>query len=109
MNYKLQKSLAKRIRHELKEVGRKDKATEELIGCTIEELRVFIESHFLDGMDWGNWNTEGWHLDHRIPVSWFNLENENCRKLAFNYKNLQPLWSEDNLKKKNFYSHKMAS
>lgn len=109
INYKLHKTLAGRIRFELKGVAKKSSKTEQLIGCSIEELRVFIESHFLEGMSWGNYGTNGWHIDHRIPVSWFNLENENCRKIAFSYKNLQPLWGEDNLKKKNFYHHKLAS
>ncbi len=108
INYKLHKSLAGRVRFELKGVAKRTSRTEELIGCTISELKIFIENQFLEGMNWSNWETNGWHIDHRIPVSWFNLENEHCRKLAFNYKNLQPLWGEDNLKKKNFYSHKMA-
>jgi len=108
VGYRLHKTLAGRIRDEMRGVRKKTQRTELLIGCTIEELIKFIESQFKEGMSWGNWSTNGWHIDHRIPVSWFNLENEGCKKLAFSYKNLQPLWSEDNLKKKNFYSHKMA-
>lgn len=109
INYRLHKSLAWRVRSELKGIRRKTTRTEELIGCTIEELKVFIEIQLQEGMTWDNWATNGWHIDHRIPISWFNLENENCRKLAFSYKNIQPLWGEDNLRKKNFYSHKLAS
>jgi hypothetical protein len=108
-NYKLHKSISGRIRFEMKGVAKKNRRTEEIIGCSIEELRDFIQNQFKDGMNWDNWGTKGWHIDHRIPVSWFNLENEGCRKLAFNYKNLQPLWGEDNLKKKNFYADKLAS
>lgn len=107
--YKLHKNIAGRIRFELKGVSKKSDKTEEIIGCTITELKIFIENQFSDGMTWDNWGINGWHIDHRIPLSWFNLENENCRKMAFNYKNMQPLWSEENLKKKNYYSHKLAS
>lgn len=108
INYKLHKKLAGRIRHELKGVAKRTLRTEELIGCTISELIVFIEAQFKPGMTWANHSTNGWHIDHRIPVSWFNLENENCRRLAFSYKNLQPLWAEENLEKKFFYSHALA-
>lgn len=109
INYKLHKNLAGRIREELNGKKKRTDRTEILLGCTIDELKVFIQNQFTDGMSWDNWSTNGWHIDHRIPLSWFNLENENCRKLAFSYKNLQPLWSEDNLEKKNFYAHKLAS
>lgn len=109
VQYRLHKTLSGRIRGELNGNRSKTDSTELLIGCTIEELKVFIEGQFKDGMTWDNWETNGWHIDHRIPLSWFNLENENCRKLAFSYKNLQPLWGTENLKKKNFYAHKLAS
>lgn len=108
MNYKLHKNLSGRIRFELKGIAKRSGRTEELIGCNIQQLKEFIENQFQEGMAWDNWETNGWHVDHRIPLSWFNLQNENCRKLAFNYKNLQPLWGVDNIKKKNFYSHKMV-
>ena len=109
INYKLHKNLAGRIREELNGKKKRTDRTEMLLGCTIDELKIFIQNQFTDGMSWDNWSTTGWHIDHRIPLSWFNLENENCRKLAFSYKNLQPLWSEVNLEKKNFYAHKLAS
>ena len=109
INYKLHKNLSGRIREELNGKKKRTDRTEMLLGCTIEELKIFIENLFQDGMTWDNWEVNGWHIDHRIPLSWFNLENENCRKLAFSYKNLQPLWGADNLRKKNFYSDKLAS
>lgn len=99
VNYNLQKSLRNRIRLSLKGFYKKDKGTEELIGCTIEFFKKYIESQFLEGMTWGNWKFDGWHIDHKIPISWFNLENENCKKLAFSYKNMQPLWAADNFLK----------
>ena len=38
---------------------------------------------------------------HIIPVSSFNLLDEEEQKKCFNYKNLQPLWAEENLSKGN--------
>lgn len=109
INYKLKNLLSGRIRSELKGVSQRTLRTEELIGCTIPELKLFIESLLPKEWNWDNYGVNGWHIDHRIPLSWFNLENENCRKLAFSYKNLQPLWGTENIIKRNFYSHKLAS
>lgn len=107
-NYSLRKSLRSRIRLSLKfGYYKKDKKTEELIGCTIEQFRDYIESLFTPGMSWNNWCAKGWHIDHKIPLSWFNLDNENCRKLAFHYSNMQPLWAKDNFIKSNKYSDKI--
>lgn len=109
INYRLHKTLAGRIRHELNGRNKRNNRTEQLIGCTIDELKIHIQNQFQDGMTWGNWKTNGWHVDHNIPLSWFNLENENCRKIAFSYKNMQPLWGVDNIRKKNYFSHKMVA
>jgi hypothetical protein len=103
VNYSLQKALRGRIRSAVKGVYKKNKSTEYLIGCTIGEFRKHIEKQFKDGMSWDNWSQFGWHIDHKIPLSWFNLANENCRLMAFNYKNMQPLWWDDNIKKNNKY------
>lgn len=108
VNYSLQKSLRSRIRLSLKGFYKKDKTTEEILGCTIEEFKYYLESKFLDGMTWENWKFDGWHIDHKIPISWFNLENENCRKLAFSYKNMQPLWAADNFLKNSKRYDKIA-
>lgn len=46
-----------------------------------------------------NYGVGGWNIDHIIPCSMFNLENENELKQCFHWSNLQPLKSIDNLKK----------
>lgn len=51
-------------------------------------------------MTWDNYVTY-WVLDHIIPVSWFNLENDTHRKHCFSWYNLRPLKKEDNLQKSN--------
>lgn len=70
------------------------------IGCSSDELKMHLEKSFSDGMTWDNYGSV-WHVDHRIPISWFNIANEKCRAMAFNYKNLQPLLVMENLKKNN--------
>ena len=56
---------------------------------------------FKQGMSWSNYGE--WHIDHIKPCSLFNLELEEEQLECFNYKNLQPLWAIDNIKKGNKY------
>ena len=47
-----------------------------------------------------SWENHGeWHLDHVIPLSYFDLNDELQRLAAWHYINFQPLWAADNLKK----------
>lgn len=69
------------------------------LGCTAEELKIYLESKFQGGMSWENRTL--WHIDHIIPLSSFNLNDKEEFKKACHYSNLQPLWAEDNLKKGN--------
>lgn len=73
------------------------------LGCTIPELKTFLESKFDKRMTWQN-HGKYWHIDHIKPVSLFNLLDESQMIEAFNYQNLQPLRAKDNLIKGNrFY------
>ena len=76
---------------------RKSARTENLIGCSYQELKDHIESLFVDGMGWHNMGL--WHIDHIQPLSSFDLSDIEQQKIAFNYKNQQPLWAEENMKK----------
>lgn len=69
------------------------------LGCTLTELKVFIESKFAPGMSWSNWSKTGWHLDHITPLCAFDLKDPEQFKKACHYSNLQPLWAVDNLSK----------
>jgi hypothetical protein len=78
----------------IKNIGKKNK-TFEIIGCSPLELKVYLENRFTIGMNWENHGK--WHIDHIIPLSSGKTEEE-IYKLS-HYTNLQPLWSEDNIKK----------
>lgn len=98
--FKLAGALRARVRAAIKAAGgKKSKKTEELIGCTIEELMVHLERQFKDGMSWENYGD--WHVDHIKPVASFsNLANDiDEQRACFHFSNLQPLWAEDNLRK----------
>lgn len=45
--------------------------------------------------------------DHKIPLSYFDLTIEENLYTAWNYRNLQPLWGGDNLKKSDLVPENM--
>ena len=98
INFKLAHILRTRLNGAIKNNQKAGSAVDDL-GCSIEELKIHLESQFTEGMNWGNHGLYGWHIDHIIPLSGFDLTNLNELKKACNYNNLQPLWAEDNLKK----------
>lgn len=73
----------------------KTNSFKQYIGCSLEELKIHIEKQFVNGMTWENQGE--WHLDHIQPLSSAKT-TEELFKLC-HYKNLQPLWAIDNLKK----------
>lgn len=79
--------------------GKKASSTKNIIGCTIDELREYLESKFDTGMSWSNFGLYGWHIDHIVPCSSFDLTKPSEQKKCFHYSNLQPLWACDNLSK----------
>ncbi len=95
---KIRHNLRVRINHVLQ--GKiKSGGTIELLGCTAEFLAMHIEQQFKDGMSWENYGRNGWHIDHIIPCSSFDLTDPEQQRKCFHYSNLQPLWAEDNLRK----------
>lgn len=78
----------------------KNKTTIEILGCSIEEFRIYMESKFEDWMNWDNYglyNGElnyGWDIDHIIPLSSVYTKEETIT--LNHYTNLQPLCSKVN-------------
>jgi hypothetical protein len=98
--YRLHKNLCSRIHQALKRHRlRKTVRSFEITGCSIEFLAGWLESRFQNGMSWDNQGRGGWHIDHVIPCSAFDLSDPKQLAQCFNYSNLQPLWEEDNLRK----------
>ena len=71
--------------------------TQEIIGCTYDELKLHIEQQFTEGMTWENYGINGWHVDHIKPLAMASTEEEIIA--SNHYTNLQPLWCLDNLSK----------
>jgi hypothetical protein len=97
--YKLITNQRARITNILKK--HKTDKTLHLLGCSAQFLRTYLENKFLKGMTWNNYGKNGWHVDHIIPCSNFDLTDVSQRQICFHYTNLQPLWAIDNLKKSN--------
>ena len=77
----------------------KTKNTSEYLGCNINEYLEWMTFHTPDFKLETRENI--WHIDHVIPLSHFDLSNENDIYIAFNWRNTQPLLANENLKKNN--------
>jgi len=97
-NYRLALNLRSRLYAAIKNNQKTGSAVRDL-GCSIEELKIHLESKFVEGMSWANHTTNGWHIDHIRPLIFFNLSNREELLKACHYSNLQPLWASDNVKK----------
>lgn len=98
IQYRLSERLRSRLRNALNGNHKFGSVIRDL-GCTIPELIIYLEKKFQSGMTWENWSYDGWHIDHIIPLNSFNLADPKQVKKACYYKNLQPMWAKDNLKK----------
>lgn len=94
--FHLTQSLRNRIRMALKR-NSKSLNTMCLIGCDIDYLMYYIQEKFTEGMSWDNHGD--WHMDHIKPCIKFDLSRKSEQLICFNFKNLQPLWAEENLRK----------
>lgn len=88
-------NLAQSIKIQIAEmIARELGPIEKLLGYSVDELAIHLESKFEIGMSWER--RSEWHIDHIKPRSAFRA---NQIKEAFALKNLRPLWAKDNLKK----------
>ena len=96
--FRIRLNLRSRINQAIKKSSsKKIFKLEKLIGCTIQELKKHLELKFSKGMSWDNYGK--WHIDHILPCASFDLTKKKNQLDCCNYKNLQPLWAEDNIKK----------
>jgi hypothetical protein len=95
--FRLQDNLRSRIRVALRGKCR-SKRTMQLVGCSIENLWIYLESLFEPGMTRENYGLV-WHVDHIVPCAIFDLTNTDHQKRCFHFSNLQPLFASDNKRK----------
>jgi hypothetical protein len=96
--WKLRKTLRSRFLQAIKQ-GYKKSSCLKLLGCSIQEFKLYIESKFKVGMTWDNHGVFGWHIDHILPCISFDLTDYEQQKKCFHYSNMQPLWYQENTSK----------
>lgn len=99
--FKLSHNIRTLIRMSLKnQFTEKSKKTQEILGCSFEEFKIYLESKFDENMNWDNQGSY-WHMDHIKPISLANTKEEVYE--LNHYTNFQPLYWVDNLSKGNKY------
>lgn len=71
------------------------------LGCDRAFFKRHIESQFTEGMTWENYGRgrDKWVIDHIKPCCSFDLTKEEEQRVCFNWSNLRPLWTLDNISK----------
>jgi hypothetical protein len=101
--YALKKKLRNRTSMAFQYRGwKKTSKTQKMLGCDWDTLKSHLQQQFLDGMNWENQSE--WHVDHIIPLN--AAKNKDELYTLLYYKNLQPLWADDNISKKDNYDTK---
>ena len=96
--YKIREGIRALLYVSFKKTGFSMKSkTAEILGCSFEKFKSYIEQRFQEGMTWDN--RSQWHLDHIVPVCVAKTEQEIIK--LNHYTNFRPLWAKENLAKGN--------
>ena len=102
VNFKMSEILRSKI-HKI--LNNKPTSFLKYLGCDLEWFKKWIEFRFDKNMNWDNLG-KYWQIDHILPISRFNMTNENDIRICFHWTNLQPLESTENRQKyDNFILH----
>lgn len=82
--------------------NKKSKPTEDLLGCSVSEFAVHLQSQFAEGMTWEKFLAGEIHIDHIVPCALFDLSLPEEQAECFHFSNLQPLWATENLRKQKY-------
>lgn len=107
-NFRLSQILRIRLIDALKGKTEKAESALDILGCSIEELLVYLEKQFLPEMDWGN-HGDVWELDHIIPCAQFDLTQIEEQRKCFHYSNLQPLFKTTKMAESFGYTDKIGN
>jgi hypothetical protein len=99
--YKFKKNFTNKLRKSLKSWGGKNTRTINILGLSINDFRIYLETQFESWMSWDNYGlykkdtfNYGWDIDHIIPTSTAKTKEELCK--LNHYTNLKPLCSKVN-------------
>ena len=71
---------------------RKTKKTFDLLGCSHSFFKNWIIHQLYGNMTVENYGSV-WQIDHCLPITAFNLLDENDMKKCFNWINFRPMYS----------------
>ena len=71
------------------------------VGLNGMDLYARLTSIMNSDMTIENYGHKGWHVDHVIPRSLFDMANEEHVYLCFNWRNLRPMWGDENMRRGN--------
>ena len=99
-NFKLKYALRSNLHSHIRRIenGVKSERSLTYVGCSLNFLRSWFEFQFVQNMTWGNHGTV-WHIDHINPCSSFDLTDEDMLYECYNWSNLRPIYSLENLSK----------
>ena len=96
--YKMTYSIRTLIGESLRRRGyKKTSRTAEILGCSFEEFKVYIEKQMPIGKSIKDLGYYKYHIDHDIPLASAKTKEDVIR--LCHYTNLKPLWWKDNLSK----------
>lgn len=99
MNFKLERLYRSRVRLFIKGgIKSGNEKYTEMLGCSWDVLREWLESNFSPEMNWENYGTF-WHVDHTMPCASFDFTDEASVRACFNWSNLAPMVGAENLSK----------
>ena len=108
-SYKLRIRISADICNRLKNyISFKKANTLEYLGCTFEFYKTYLEKQFTPEMSWENWGIV-WEIDHKTPISAFDLVQEENVFKAFNYQNTQPLFKTTEIAKSFGYENQIGN
>ena len=98
--FRLSVVLRQRLCSAVKGNARSGSAVRDL-GCSIEDLKSHIERQWTGSMSWENWGRGPgtWQIDHVYPMAQTDLTDRAQLLAVCNWRNLQPLWHGDNVRK----------
>jgi len=102
ISFRLNRNMSCAIRSSLKG-GKKGRHWEGFVGYDTVQLKQHLERQFKDDMTWELFLKGEIHIDHRIPISIFNITSAKCKgfKACWALENLQPMWAKENISKSN--------
>lgn len=86
----------------------KSNSSLDMLGCSIEEFKLYLEQQFKPEMNWENHGVV-WEIDHIKPCDSFNLEILKEQYECFNYKNLQPLFKTTEIAEQHGYQNEIGN